>query len=48
VGSGGRQLTAVVMTVHEKALILTVTVESRVEFVNEGAGRPAGSIGYIT
>ena len=48
VGSGGRQFTAVVMTVHDKTLILTVTVELRVEFVNEDAGRPAGSIGYVT
>jgi hypothetical protein len=48
VDSGGRQLATVVMTVHDITLILTVAVELRVEFVNEGAGRPTGSIGYIT
>ena len=48
VGSGERQLAAVVMMLHDKTLNLTVTVELDVEFVNEEVGRPAGSTGYIT
>lgn len=44
--SGRRQLAAVVMTVHDITLILTVTVELRVEFMSEGASRPTGCTGY--